>query len=242
MPTRTHYILYAIIIILFLWLHFLRAVCMSSSLPFLPSTGFYLPASFSILSPRIIFTSVINKSALWTFLRIVLLLLQHDDANTYCWMRAQKCHEGVLFFVLAVDLCAAASAAAAAVAVPVSPGTWENWWDWNPFGNRTLQKYLNTYNDDCLDSAAIKLLWHWLLLHPFHCVFVSLSVCDDAHKSALRQWKFTVLKSERHKCQCTHIHEIPIGKYHTIPINGNWSHKHARTHTISAKATKCTFV
>lgn len=56
---------FAIQLLFFFLLHF----C-SSSLPFLPSTGFFvcsLPASFSILSPRIIFTSVINKSALWTF-------------------------------------------------------------------------------------------------------------------------------------------------------------------------------
>lgn len=207
-----HIILYTIIILFLVAFFLLLESLLRWHFYRLPD--FILPASFSILSPRIIFTSVINKSALWTFfhglcywccccrcyMMMPILLL---DAR-------KKCHEGVFFFVLFVALCATASAA-----VPVSPRTWENRWDWNPFGNRTFQIYLNTYKDKI---AWILRQWYYFGTDYYYIHFSCVCLCDDAHKSALRQWKFTVLQSERPIQMPIHVH-IPIGTYHKMPIN-----------------------
>lgn len=135
-------------------------------------------ASFSILSPRIIFTSVINKSELWTFFTDCAAAWW---CQSYCLLDAstEMSWRCALFSVVALcnGFCCCY------VSFTGNMGKLMRM----KFIRKSyvILLYLNTYKDDCLDFAAITLLWHWLLHYTHFILCVCVCVSDDAHKSAL---------------------------------------------------------
>lgn len=131
-------------------------------------------ASFSILSPRIIFTSVINKSELWTFFTDCAAAWW---CQSYCLLDASTVMSWRCALFCVVALCNGFCCCYASFTGNMG----------KLMRLKFIRKsyvillYLNTYKDDCLDFAVITLLWHWLLHYTHFILCVCVCACVTMH-------------------------------------------------------------